>query len=61
MSYSFTQHLTTLITFIVLVFLLSLLLLFQLITGVLLACFYIPLLGIAFTSVDYAIRDVAIG
>ena len=42
-------------------FLLSLLLLFQLITGVLLACFYIPLLGIAFTSVDYAIRDVAIG
>ena len=42
-------------------FLLSLCLSFQLISGVLLACYYIPKLGIAFTSVDYAIRDVAIG
>jgi ubiquinol-cytochrome c reductase cytochrome b subunit len=42
-------------------FLLLIVLLIQLITGILLACYYIPKLGIAFTSVDYAIRDVAIG
>jgi quinol-cytochrome oxidoreductase complex cytochrome b subunit len=42
-------------------FLLGFILTFQFITGVLLACYYIPKLGIAFTSVDYAIRDVAIG
>ena len=42
-------------------FLLGLLLCIQLITGLLLACYYIPKVGIAFTSVDYAIRDVAIG
>ena len=33
----------------------------QLVTGSLIASYYIPKLGIAFTSVDYAIRDVAIG
>ena len=42
-------------------FLLGLLLCFQFMTGVLLACYYIPKVGIAFTSIDYAIRDVAIG
>jgi quinol-cytochrome oxidoreductase complex cytochrome b subunit len=42
-------------------FLLGLLLCFQFISGVLVACYYIPKVGIAFTSVDYAIRDVAIG
>jgi quinol-cytochrome oxidoreductase complex cytochrome b subunit len=42
-------------------FLLGLLLCYQFISGVLLACYYIPKLGIAFTSIDYGIRDVAIG
>ena len=42
-------------------FLLGLLLCFQFITGLLLACYYIPKVGIAFTSIDYLIRDVAIG
>jgi quinol-cytochrome oxidoreductase complex cytochrome b subunit len=42
-------------------FLLGLLLCFQFMTGLLLACYYIPKVGIAFTSIDYAIRDVAIG
>ena len=42
-------------------FLLGFILTFQFITGILLACYYIPKLGIAFTSIDYAIRDVAIG
>ena len=42
-------------------FLLGLLLCIQLITGLLLACYYIPKVGIAFTSIDYLIRDVAIG
>ena len=42
-------------------FLLGLLLCFQFITGLLLACYYIPKVGIAFTSIDYAIRDLVIG
>jgi len=33
----------------------------QLISGVLLACYYIPKLGIAFTSVDYVSREVRVG
>ena len=42
-------------------FLLGLLLCFQFMSGLLIACYYIPKVGIAFTSIDYAIRDVAIG
>ena len=41
--------------------LLGLLLCFQFSSGLLLACYYIPKVGIAFTSIDYLIRDVAIG
>ena len=37
-------------------FLLGLLLSFQFVTGILVACYYIPKVGIAFTSIDYAIR-----
>jgi quinol-cytochrome oxidoreductase complex cytochrome b subunit len=39
--------------------LLGLILVIQLITGVLIACYYIPFISIAFTSVDYVIRDLA--
>jgi len=42
-------------------FLLAALLAMQVSTGVLLSCYYIPKLGIAFTSIDYIIRDIAIG
>lgn len=42
-------------------FLLAALLAIQITTGVLLSCYYIPKLGIAFTSIDYIIRDIAIG
>ena len=42
-------------------FLLGLLLSFQLVTGILVACYYIPKVGIAFTSVDYLIRDIVVG
>jgi quinol-cytochrome oxidoreductase complex cytochrome b subunit len=42
-------------------FLLGLLLSFQLLTGILVACYYIPKVGIAFTSVDYLIRDIVVG
>ena len=42
-------------------FLLGLLLSFQFVTGILVACYYIPKVGIAFTSVDYLIRDIVVG
>jgi quinol-cytochrome oxidoreductase complex cytochrome b subunit len=42
-------------------FLLAALLAMQISTGLLLSCYYIPKLGIAFTSIDYIIRDIAIG
>ena len=41
--------------------LLGLILVNQLITGVLLACFYIPTLDLAFNAVDYVTRDVNYG
>jgi quinol-cytochrome oxidoreductase complex cytochrome b subunit len=33
----------------------------QISTGLILSCYYIPKLGIAFTCIDYIIRDIAIG
>jgi quinol-cytochrome oxidoreductase complex cytochrome b subunit len=42
-------------------FLLAALLAMQISTGLLLSCYYIPKLGIAFTCIDYIIRDIAIG
>jgi ubiquinol-cytochrome c reductase cytochrome b/c1 subunit len=41
--------------------LLGLSLIVQLITGVLIACYYIPFIGIAFTSVDNTLRDCCLG